>query len=436
MTNFNKFRELTSGLDAPSLFLDAAWLFAVSAALERRVYSGSIHRRLHANNFFMLIGPAGVGKGLALREAKRLLNAYSLYTPDELKKPAAERRPLIDPVTHAEKKLFYALPDATTFESVVREIAEAKKQYAVAEGKLETTCAAYFCLEELSSLLRPRKSEEVARFLLNMYDGEPYTYRTATSGSAYIESGCLNVMAGTTPDFLKTAEESGIIGEGLLSRFVVISVTRSDREPRFFLPELTTEQIAIQAHLQKWLAFLGTIYGKVELEPGVADDLEAWWKGEVKRLAAYGDEKIEKAFARRKVQVIKLAKAFHFSESAKMLVPFRPFRQAIDYLTSLEPDVVKLIHNTGRNAGYSVQVRFISWLKLQSPQALGEVVQRLAPELDYQGIYNLLQLCAQSNEVLQEGDLVFALDENKQKITNNTDYRPQVMMPTREIKDE
>ena len=118
-----------------------------------------------------------------------------------------------------------------------------------------------------------------------------------------------------------------------------------------------------------------------------------------------------------------------------MVMSFTPFKQAIDYLTSLEPDVVKLVHNTGRNAGYSVQVRFLSWLKLQSPMPMGMVVQRLAPELDYQGIYNLLQLCTQSNQVLQEGDLVFALDDSRQKITNNTDYRPQIMMPNNEIKE-
>ena len=433
LSNIDRFMLMTAGLEAPTVYLKAAWLFSVSAALERRVYFGDPNRPLHANQYVLLVGRAGLGKGLALSEAKRMLDKYNLFSPEEKKKPPGERQPVLDPETHLPRKQFYCLPDATSFEQLAEELANAKTAYVVENGELITCSAAYALLEELSSLLRPRKSEDVARFLLNMYDGKFYAYKTKTAGNSIIDNGCLNFIAGTTPDFFRAAEDAQLIGEGLLSRFFVISTNESDRPAKFHIPKLSPDQLEAQAHLQKWLSFIGGIYGGVEYAtPDVHEHLESWWETESRRIALFQDERIEKALARRKVQVIKLAMAYHFSESATMQISRNSFDQAIAFARQVEEGLIQLLRSTGNNTQYTLQRRLIERLRLCSPVPLREVIFFLAPNLDMAGINSVVELSKQSNEILVEGDYVYALDDKRQKICNNPEFLAEtnkILMP-------
>ena len=433
MTNLERYFHLTETLDCPTSFLKAAWLFSVTAALERRVYFGDPHRPLHANQYIVLVGPAGLGKGLALSESKRLLNCYNLYPPDEMEKPREQRKPLLDPVTHFPRKQFNCLPDATTFESVVRDLADSHTSYKAEDGSIVTASCAYFLLEELASLLRPKKSEDVARFLLNMYDNKPYKYKTATAGGAHIEQGCLNLIAGTTPDFFKTAEEAALLGEGLLSRFLLVAEAGRDRESVFFFKNLTKEQLAHQLHLQNWLSFLGHIYGQVTCTDEAVEFLETFWKGEVLRLSLMDDERLQKAFSRRKVHIIKMAIAFHFSEYSTLVLTKRDFEQSITYVHELERSATELLLSTGNNKTYGVQKRLVDRLRLRSPQTIGEVMIFLAPHLDMTAIASVLDLIEKSGHVVTEGDYLFAVDpETKTRIVNDETYKmknQEVLMP-------
>jgi len=425
MTNYQRFMVMTGGLDAPTQYLKMAWLFCVSAALERRVIFGDNQRPLFANQYMMFIGPAGLGKGLALSEIARLLNRFPLYAPEERKKPAHERKPVIDPETHLPRKQFHSLPDATTYEQLVWELAETYTVYADETGKNFTCNAAYACLEELSSLLRPKKSEDVARFLLNMYDGKPYKYSTRTAGKAHIETGCLNFVAGTTPDFLEDAEENKLIGEGLLSRFLLIYAPESDRPVRFHIPKLTPEQLAHQDHLQRWLSFLGTVYGSVDhADEDTFRFLETWWTDEALRLRRFNDERLEKAFARRKVHVIKLAMALHFSEATDMRIQRSTFEAAISLAHELERHAVDLLKSTGRNKTYGLQRKLISALRAKSPQMISEIMLMLSPHLNLEGIMSIIDLATKGNEIVAEGDWVFAVEPGtRDRIVNNDEYQ-------------
>jgi len=433
MTNFERYLELTSGLDAPTVMLKAGWLSCVSSALERRVFFGDVNRPLHANQYTLLVGPAGVGKGLVLSEVKRLLSKHYLYSPEEMKKPAKDRKPYIDPETHLPRHQFYCLPDATTFEQVVVEMASIKTAYQVENDQIVTACPAYFCLEELASLLRPKKSEDVARWLLSMYDNKPYSYKTISRGNCLIEQGCLNLIAGTTPDFFEDAEKHKMMGEGLMSRFLMVCCESTDRKQHFHIPDLTKEQLEHQTHLQKWLAFLGHIYGKVSyVDPGTFSYLEAWWEKEVVRLRMLQDDRLEKAFARRKVQVIKLAMAMHFSESTDMALDVSCFDEAIRFAHSLEDDAVNLLRSTGDNKTYSLQRRLLNRLRMRSPQQMGELTMLLAPHLDFASITSVFEMCKQAGEILVEGDLIFAVDPiTRQRVINDPAYQPkdEVLMP-------
>ncbi len=418
MNRLERFNELTSTLDAPSIFLEATWLFTTAAALERRVYLGDASRPVHPNIYVLLVGPAGVGKGVAMREARRLLSDFPLFHPDELAKPADQRTPLRDPETNKIREMFHCLPDATTFEQLVFEIADGRKIVLIENGEKVTTCAGYFLLEELSSLIKPKKAEDVARFLLNMFDGEPYKYATRTASTAIIENGCLNLIAGTTPDYLRVAEESNLIGEGLMSRMLLVYAEKSDREAQFFFADLSKEQKDHQAYLRRWLNYLGQIHGRINIDrTDTIRWLESWWRAERERLMDFNDARIEGALQRRKIMTMKLAIAFHFSTCDPKGDIFRitreSFEQSIAFQTRLEPAAIKLLQGVGRNKSYNTQQQFLKWMERNSPVSATAAYDRLAPHLNSAEVSSLLAVLMSNNVIVLADEQLWLIKDGK-----------------------
>lgn len=398
MTNYQHFQCLTDGVNSPVNFLEAAWYFAVTTALERRVWFGDEQRALRTNQFILLVGPPAIGKGLALREAKRLLSRYPL-TDDR-------NQPIIDPLTHKERPRFYQLPDASSYEQLCHEVAESKLTSSIKVDGIkigeETHCSTYFCLEELSSLLRLKKSEDIARLLLNMYDGEPYKYKVLrTGGSAFLDNGCMNFLAGTTPDFLRNAEEQQMIGEGLASRFMMV-VAHKPRYIRFGLPPMTDAQRKSQEHLQKWLYSLSFVRGEAKTTPDVDAWLQDWWAKEAEHLLQnYEDEKLANYFSRRQVQVIKLAIARHFGEHRTMTLTIDDFEFASNFVRALEMPIVNIAKVAGRNSLYSIQERFYRWLCKHPGQTINEIMEKLSPDLETVQIAETLKLYTDTGKIFQ-----------------------------------
>ena len=390
MTNLDKWTFLTKDLEAPQVYIDFAWWFAVSAALERRVYFGDIARPLFCNSYVLLVGPPAIGKGTSMREARQLLHYALRLSPEG--KPILNR----DREPYA---LFHSLPDTTTFESLVWDMAECTNAYIRKDGSIYSHASAYFLLEELSSLFRKNKSEDVSRLLLNLYDCTEYEYKTRTKGKAHIRNGCLSLLAGTTLDFVRQAESAGLLGEGLFSRMFIVYADEP-RHVKFNYSDLSKEQLQAQKDLREYLKKLSTLYGQIHVPPDVIKWQEDWWQEEYKRLRAYNDDKLMNFFGRRKLQVYKLAAALHYSEFTDPEIPLPTWTRAADIARGLEINVIKIARRTGKNEAFSIQEQCLKFIA-QQPRTHAEVVNYLAPNMGFQEITNLLAALQLGEKIVQ-----------------------------------
>src|ERR1700678_3984880 len=76
MTNFEKWRAYTSDLSSPDSYIDWSWRFVISSSLQRRVWFGSDHMPLFPNMYVILVGEAGIGKGIVIGPATELLKHH------------------------------------------------------------------------------------------------------------------------------------------------------------------------------------------------------------------------------------------------------------------------------------------------------------------------------------------------------------------------
>ena len=398
MTNFQKWKSLTSAIESPDLFLDLAWYWAVGTALERRVYYGDITRPQFVNPFLLLVGPPAVGKGTAMREALKLLHAFHYENEKGISK--------IDPITGEKQHLFLKLPDTLTFEKLVEIFAhkDAVRSLIISPTAAISYTAYHFALEELSALLKKNKTDDVARFLLNLYDGEEFQYSTKHHGSYRLKNCCLSFIAGTQVDFIRKAEQDGLLGEGLFSRFI-IAYASTPRQRVFDYPPLTDEQKTYRKELQLWLAGLSKLKGKIDFEPTTAAYLQRWWELEAEHLSQYTESKLANYFARRKDQVKRLAAAIHFSESTSFTIPQACFEEAASLLRRLETSVIRLVNQTGRNQLYPIGERLVSDIKLSMPKgrSVAQVMAYLLPEMDKQEADNLLSMLVAARRIVFDG---------------------------------
>ena len=399
MTNFQKWKSFTQALESPEIFLDLSWYWAVSTALERRVYYGDLARPQFCNMFLLFVGPPAVGKGTALREATKLLHAFN-YTDEK----GVERE---DPFTLTKEKLFKLLPDNLTFEKLVDILARSPARAFITGPQTAASYTAYhFALEELSSLLKRNKTDDVARFLLNLYDGEPFQYATKHHGSYTLKNCCLGFIAGTQVDFIRKAEADGLLGEGLFSRFI-IAYERAPRQRVFDYPPLTEEQQLQKKALQVWLRELSKIKGRILVTDQTGLHLQDWWEKEAEYLSQYAEGKLANYFARRKDQVKRLAAAMHFSESLTMEIPRERFDEASDLLRKLESSVIRLVNQTGRNQLFPIAERLVRDIQFAGPagRTRAQVMGFLLPEMDFREAEGLLEMLVTSNRIDFNGNI-------------------------------
>lgn len=402
MTNFQKWKSLTSALESPDIFLDLAWYWAVSTALERRVYYGDLSRPHFCNMFLLFVGPPAVGKGTSMREVTKLLHAFN-YTDEK----GVERE---DPFTLTKEKLFKLLPDNLTFEKLVDILARSPARAFITGPQTAASYTAYhFALEELSSLLKRNKTDDVARFLLNLYDGEPFQYATKHHGSYTLKNCCLGFIAGTQVDFIRKAEADGLLGEGLFSRFI-IAYERAPRQRVFDYPPLTEEQSLQKKSLQIWLRELSKIKGRILVSEETGLHLQSWWEKEAEYLSQYAEGKLANYFARRKDQVKRLAAAMHFSESLTMEIPRERFDEAADLLRRLESSVIRLVNQTGRNQLFPIAERLVRDIQFAGPagRTRAQVMGFLLPEMDFREAEGLLEMLVTSNRIDFNGSVYTA----------------------------
>ena len=395
MTNKQKWDKVTEALESPQIFIDLSWYFAVTAALERRVWFGNYERAMFTNMFVLFVAPPATGKGTAMREGSKLLTKFAMTGPDG--------QPLLDPESKQPKMLFKALPDTVTFEKLVFMIAGSTETISDGTGNLYAHASAYFALEELSSLFRRQKSEDVCRFLLNMYDCVPFKYETRHSKSAIIKNGCLSLIAGTQLDFMRKAEQDGLLGEGLFSRMLIAYAERK-RHVKFHYADLSEDQIQYKKDLQLWLRQLAKLYGQITYTREIHEWLEHWWREEDAYLSQYQDGKLAEYFSRRKDHVIKLAIAHHFSEHLTMELTLDDFKFSTGIVRDLEPGVVKIARRTGRNAAFPIQERLLAYCRSR-PRSNMEVMDFLCSELDMSESLNTLTQLQATGRIITEQDL-------------------------------
>lgn len=404
MTNREKWLKYTEGLPSPQSYCEWSYRYLISACLQRRVWMPPSHRPCYPNMYAIMVGRPGIGKGQIIKSVEEVLRHHRMdglvgensaaQTEDEKQVvariaerdlKAAQELESSGKNTSEKPLLVPMAANATTYEALVQHMARCirsiEHRQVDAQGKsnlkIYTHSSLCFCLEELGSLLRSNKNtKDVIQFLLETYDcNDNYEYATKTQGKDRIRRVCLNLLAGTTPDFMQATFDDGLLNQGYASRSFFIYAAKN-RKSVFFIPQLTQEQISYRDEITKYVKGLLSLYGEIRIDPSTETFLQDWWAAyepdTTKR--ASQSRKLDAYYARKNIHVMKVAMALHFGESYEMHIPLETFKMAIDILHEEEKTMHKALLMEADNPLATATEQIIAYLRVAGRKTFNELL--------------------------------------------------------------
>jgi len=202
----------TEHTEPPKMMHVWAALSGVSACLGRRCWIETGIGSIYPNLYVLLVGPPGTRKTTAMNNVKKLVekNTQVRFAP---KDTAGQRQGLITAMQgEKEEELEDGLLDVA---SAIASISEHKMSICAADRH-----AMYVCAAEFRSFMG-QNNLDLTGFLLEMWDGEDYDYQLKTA-KIKLKDPLLNLIGCTTPTEISVLLPPQVIGQGFMSRFILV----------------------------------------------------------------------------------------------------------------------------------------------------------------------------------------------------------------------
>ena len=397
MTNLEKWRFFLEKYPSPDLYIDFTFYGMISIALGRRVWFGPQENPLFPNMFVLLVGEPGIGKTQVIKQAIGILEQFkfsdwlkvqAIKKEKPSKKPLDEKEEILKEIEkfkrmktakdfkskkHKEKRpsiladdlLFPVAPNSSTFENIVNAHAFSTRVVKVdpcvlAPQGVYVHNSLAFTLEELSSLFR-KKKDDLVKYLMTAFDCGKYVYECLGRNADIIKTPCLNIIAGTTPDFLDECFKDSLVNDGFSSRTLFVCAD-APRFYKFGVSEFTADQLQARDDIASHVRKLADLFGKVEYTPEAWEYLRHYFE-EVAPTLKPASNLMKYYFARKNIHVQKLAAAIHFGESTELTIKLSTCEKAMEILSSLEKKVQSVISVTGETAVGKFSKRVYKFIK-------------------------------------------------------------------------
>jgi hypothetical protein len=363
---FNKYME---GKGSPHLFTKWAGIFAVAAALERKVWIRNNKGVLFPNLYVITVGPPGAGKTLATSVIYDMLTSLEEH---HVAPTSVTKASLIDALAGAERKLIRPTetPAIINFNSLV------------------------VTSDELGVFL-PAYESDFMNVLTNIYDCRIYseTRRTAKI-NIKMEAPQLNISAATTPSYLTTLLPEGAWDQGFLSRTILVYSGAG-------APQSLFNGVSWDPQLEKDLLHdlheIGNLYGKMSFEEDAIAAVEAWHQGEGNVPPTH--PKLTHYVTRRTAHLLKLMMVACAADNDGLVITLEHFAEALDWLTEVEyvmPDIFKSMKagGDGRVIEECYHFAYTIWVKEKKPileHRLFHFLQERTPAHNVERILNVME---------------------------------------------
>jgi hypothetical protein len=316
--------------EAPERFNFWVGVSVIAGVLRRRVFIDEGHYKHYPNFYVVLVGPPGlVKKSTTVNIGVGLL--------------------------HEVPNVILG-SDCSTWQSFVEEVAEAEDLFAsgdLTEADLmnqthSVTCAVTLAISEFGTFFDP-DDRLMVNVLTELYDGKdnPFRKRTKTMGSDTIRSPFVNLIAGTTPDWIHDNFRGKFGGWGLSSRIIFLHCDEKERSVPFPHELWAGSYETTMSTFRDDLIEISKLQGPCTYAPAAKEFYRTLYEAHGRRQTslnrhAHHDPWLSYYLARKMDHVLKLSIILSASRNHQLVITAEDMRDAATRCDQIEEELSKV----------------------------------------------------------------------------------------------
>lgn len=310
---------------APRQYIFWSGVGAIASVLKRNVYIPWGQYTVYPNQYIILVGPPGIGKGEAIN-------------------------PIVD-LLHDTGDLAHLLEDRVSPEKVIVRLDAGWPVMRVQGNQLIASKdhVATIIATELNSYLS--MSDWVFTMMCDAWDKGRVSYDTKHKGSYYVKDCCLSLLAGCVPEYIReiNKEAMSAIATGFTARCIFVYATQQGRDIDW--PDDIPSPPKLRDLLMEDLKSIGQLKGNFRFTQHAKD----YWKlfhAKVRdqiKSEDFATDAVRHFLTRIETHVLKIAMILCVSEDDRMVIDRRHFENAVMYAE----DVLNKLDVTFRAVGES-----------------------------------------------------------------------------------
>ncbi len=317
----------TTNTEAPTAFHWWTGVATIAGALQRNVYLDMHNFEWIPNFYIVLVGQAGlVTKSTSLRLGEKLLRGVG-------------------------PKIRFG-SSSGSWQAMAEEISKAALTSASKKGSLleaetfRTSPISYF-ISEFGTFFDPNNREQID-FFVDAWDGQrtSFTRTTKSGGSLKIDCACVNILAGTTPTWIKENFTATMIGGGFASRLIFVKGSEKRKFIAYPSRHATTEDFKrMQMSLTEDLKQINKLEGPMSMTEEAYRWGENWYEEHFKKKRQLSGERFDGFYARKQTHLHKLAIILSIARSNSLVIEVEDLQEANDRLLLVEKDLASVVEN-------------------------------------------------------------------------------------------
>lgn len=370
----------------------------IAALLERQFYVEHGHSNIYPNFYTMLIGSPGTRKGTGIKIINKLLRlqGYDKFASSRTSK----EKFLADLCAGGFAS---AVPSGGTNADDAWE--ELEVMGAGRISSVEERCCVFISSDEFTDFIGAGNIEFIS-LLTNLWDCLPYySHRIKTAKSVYVNEPTINILSGNTPTGFATAFPPEIIGQGMLSRLLLIYGETTGRKIPFPLAPSEGETRKLVDALER---IKQTVFGIGTFEESatrVLGEIYTSWR-------ELDDSRLKSYSTRRFTHLLKLclicAAAHYTTRISKDIVVL-----ANSILSFAESRMSNALGEFGKSKNADVSGKLLQYLAERTkPATLGEMWKFIHSDLNEIGELAKIIQSLQQAEKIQKKDKGFLVQRD------------------------
>ena len=353
----------------------------IAGALRRKVWIDQRHFQWTPNMYIVLVGPAGVAaKSTSLRAGLSLLE-------------------------NVQGVVFG--PQSMTWQALIESFKNSQATFTPSDSDQPTIMSCITVgVGELGTFLDPT-NRELIDLLTAMWDGQKEIWRrhTRKDGTTEIHNPWLNLIACTTPSWLKDRFPEVLIGGGLTSRIVFVYGEKK-RQLIPYPSELVAddqyqlEEKALLYDLQQ----IADLCGEYHLDREALEWGDAWYRhhlngGTPTHLAS---ARFEGYRARKQTHVHKLAMVLAASKRNDLIITKDDLIEAERHITDLEQDMLHVFNSIGVHQTAKVTSEVVKLVKNHETITYKVLWRKCYQTMDQREFVNSLKAAVDAGQIQRE----------------------------------